>query len=180
MAKKQPPLDFRGVRRKLPPEVFAIGEGVDVDPTDLVDEKTCAGIIHLPDDVAIRVPDHNGTRLELLYTLWGDWITAIGDPDDEHDELYGCMLDATSALQCTNFLFLHGFYRSAIAELRVALELVMIGAYGNLKPAGSASLSVLIGLIGLLGDKRACERTWIGLPGRTCGFLGSSETAIVG
>jgi hypothetical protein len=135
MAKKQPPLDFRGVRRKLPPEVFAIGEGVDVDPTDLVDEKTCAGIIHLPDDVAIRVPDHNGTRLELLYTLWGDWITAIGDPDDEHDELYGCMLDATSALQCTNFLFLHGFYRSAIAELRVALELVMIGAYGNLKPA---------------------------------------------
>jgi hypothetical protein len=46
--------------------------------------------------------------------------------------------------------------------------------------SGSASLSVLIGLIGLLGDKRACERTWIGLPGRTCGFLGSSETAIVG
>ena len=55
----------------------------------------------------------------------------------------------------------------------------------DLKPAeekilGSASLSVLVGLIGRLADKRACERTWIGLPGRTCGFLGSSETAIVG
>ena len=45
---------------------------------------------------------------------------------------------------------------------------------------GSASLSVLVGLIGRLADKRACERTWIGLPGRTCGFLGSGETAIVG
>ena len=45
---------------------------------------------------------------------------------------------------------------------------------------GSASLSVLVGLIGRLADNRACERTWIGLPGRTCGFLELSETAIVG
>jgi hypothetical protein len=27
-----------------------------------------------------------------------------------------------------------GYYRAAMAELRVALELVMIGAYRNLKP----------------------------------------------
>jgi hypothetical protein len=45
------------------------------------------------------------------------------------------MPDAADAFQCAHFLFLHGFYRAAIAELRVALELVMIGAYGNLKPA---------------------------------------------
>jgi hypothetical protein len=127
MANELPHSDFRAVRRKLDPEAFAISEGMDVDPTDLVDEKTWSGITHLPDDVALRVSDHNGIRLALLYSLWGDWITAIGDPD--------CMLDATSAFQCANFLFLHGFYRSAIAELRVALELVMIGAYGNLKPA---------------------------------------------
>jgi hypothetical protein len=44
------------------------------------------------------------------------------------------MLDAADALQCANFLFLHGYYRAAFAELRVALELVMIGAYGNLNP----------------------------------------------
>jgi hypothetical protein len=44
------------------------------------------------------------------------------------------MLDAGDAFQCTTFLLLHGYYRAAMVELRVALELVMIGAYGNLKP----------------------------------------------
>lgn len=77
--------------------------------------------------------DHNGIRLAILYSLWGDWLTAIGDPD-KPDELYGCLLDAADALHRTNFLFLHGYFRAAMAELRVALELVMIGAYGNLRP----------------------------------------------
>jgi hypothetical protein len=71
--------------------------------------------------------------LALLYSLWSDWIEAIGNPE-EPDELFGCMVDAGDAFQCTNFLLLHGYYRAAMAELRVALELVMIGAYGNLKP----------------------------------------------
>ena len=132
MAKNLPLSDFRGVRRKLEPHVFLEG-GEDVAPTDLVDEETWSGITHLPDDVAIRISDHNGLRLALLYRLWGDWITATGDPD-QPDELFGCMVDATSSFQCTNFLFLHGFYRAAMAELRVALELVTIGAYGNLRP----------------------------------------------
>jgi hypothetical protein len=100
----------------------------------LVDEITWAGLTHLPDDVAIRVSDHNGIRLSLLHSLWGDWITAIGEPG-RPDELFNCMLDAADALQCTNFLFLHGYYRAAMAQLRVALELVMIGAYGNLNPS---------------------------------------------
>jgi hypothetical protein len=104
-----------------------------VAPTHLIDEQTWAGITHLPDDVAIRVSDHNGHRLELLHSLWSDWITATGDPE-KPDELFNCMLDAGDAFQCTTFLFLHGYFRAAMAELRVALELVMIGAYGNLKP----------------------------------------------
>jgi hypothetical protein len=133
MARKLPLSDFRAVRHKLEPHEFAISEGQDVAPTDLVDEATWAGIIHLPDDVAIRTSDHNGLRLALLYSLWGDWITATGDPE-KPDELFSCMLDAGDALQCANFLFLHGYYRAAMAELRVALELVMIGAYGNLRP----------------------------------------------
>jgi hypothetical protein len=45
------------------------------------------------------------------------------------------MLDAADCFQCANFNFLHGCYRAAIAELRVALELVMIGAYGSLNPS---------------------------------------------
>lgn len=133
MVRKLPLSDFRAVRHKLEPHDFALSDGQDVVPTNLVDEETWAGITHLTDDVAIRVSDHNGHRLALLYSLWGDWLEAIGDPD-KPDELYGCMLDAADAFQCTTFLFLHGYYRAAMAELRVALELVMIGAYGNLKP----------------------------------------------
>jgi hypothetical protein len=133
MSKTLPLSDFRVVRHKLEPHEFAISEGQDIAPTHLVDEETWAGITHLPDDVAIRISDHNGHRLQLLYSLWGDWITATGDPE-KTDELFGCMLDAGDAFQCANFLFLHGYYRAAMAELRVALELVMIGAYGNLKP----------------------------------------------
>lgn len=133
MAKKLPLSDFRAVRHKLEPHEFALSEGQDIAPTNLIDEETWAGLTHLPDDVAIRISDHNGHRLALLYSLWGDWITATGDPE-KPDELFSCMLDAGDAFQCTNFLFLHGYYRAAMAELRVALELVMTGAYGNLKP----------------------------------------------
>ena len=50
----------------------------------------------------------------------------------------------------------------------------------SLKISGSASLFVLVGLIGRLVDKRACKKTWIGLPGQARGFLRSSGTAIVG
>jgi len=133
MAEKLPPSDFRALRQKLKPEAFLISEGMDVPPTDLVDEGTWFGITHLPDDLAIRTSDHSGLRLALLYSLWGDWLTAIGDPE-KPDELFGCLIDAADAFQCTHFLFLHGYYRAAMAELRVALELVMIGAYGNLRP----------------------------------------------
>jgi hypothetical protein len=90
--------------------------------------------------VALRTSDHHGQELKLLYDLWGDWIEATGDPDQQ-DELFLCMLDAVTAFQCANFQFLHGYYRGALAELRVALELVMIGSYGNLRPADSDYLA---------------------------------------
>ena len=117
----------------LEPHEFAISEGQDVPPSELIDEDVWNGIVHLPEDVSIRISDHNGIRFQLLYSLWGDWITATGDPD-KPDEMFSCMLDAADCLQCANFNFLHGFYRAALAELRTALELVMIGTYGTLKP----------------------------------------------
>jgi len=80
MSQKLPLSDFRAVRHKLEPHEFAISEGEDVQPTNLIDEETWAGITHLPDDVAIRMSDHNGHRLALLHSLWGDWITATGPP----------------------------------------------------------------------------------------------------
>ena len=117
MARKLPLKDFRAVRGKLEPHEFAISEGRDVPPSDLVDPKVWDGIMHLPEDVSIRISDHNGVRLRLLYQLWGDWIEAIGDPG-ERDEMFDCLLEAADCFQGATFNFLHGFYRTALAELR--------------------------------------------------------------
>jgi hypothetical protein len=132
MSKNLALTDFRAVRRVLEPQVFASG-GNNVPPTDLIDSEVWDGIMHLPDDVAIRISNHHGMRLKLLYSLWGDWLEAIGEPDHP-DELFNCMLDAADCFQCMTFDFLHGYYRSAIANLRSALELVIIGVYGNVDP----------------------------------------------
>ena len=51
--------------------------------------------MHLPDDVAIRTSDHHGSQLATLYSLWGDWLEAMGD---QHDELFAGMLDAVRLL----------------------------------------------------------------------------------
>jgi hypothetical protein len=134
MVQRLPLTDFRAARHKLEPHEFAISEGQDVPPSDLVTPEVWSGIMHLPEDVSIRVSNHNGVRLSLLHQLWGDWIEAIGDPDSP-DEMFDCLLEATDCFQGATFNFLHGFYRTALAELRTALELVMIGAYGNLYPA---------------------------------------------
>lgn len=132
--KKLPLTDFRAVRSRLEPHEFALNdEGVDPPPSDRIEQEVWDGIVHLPEDVSIRVSDHSGTRLKLLYGLWSDWIAAVGDPEAP-DELFNCMLDATDCFQCANFNFLHGFYRAALAELRTALELLVIGAYGCLNP----------------------------------------------
>ena len=134
MTKPLPTTDFRAIRNILEPHDFALGtEDDDPPPSDQIDPATWAGIMNLPDDVAIRISDHNGTRLQLLYGLWSDWIGVVGG--DHSDELFNCMLDATDCFQCVNFDLLHGFYRAAISNLRTALELVMIGTFGNLRPS---------------------------------------------
>jgi hypothetical protein len=133
MVKKLPLTDFRAVRCMLEPEDFAISEGQDVPPSDLIEEEVWGSLMHLPEDVSIRISDHNGTRLALLHSLWSDWVQAIGDAD-KPDEIFNCLLDAADCLQCANFNLLHGFYRAALAELRTALELVMIGTHGSRNP----------------------------------------------
>ena len=112
---------------------FALSDGPDPPASDLVDKEVWAGITHLPDDVAIRTSDHNGVRLKLLYSLWGDWTMSAGD-GTAPDELFAAMCDAGDAFQCATFLYLHGLYRSAMSELRVALEQVIMGVCGNLWP----------------------------------------------
>lgn len=133
MTKKLPLSNFRALRSKLEPHEFAISEGQDVSPTDLIKPDIWNGIMHLPEEVSSKISGHNGTRLELLYCLWSGWIVTTGDPE-RPDEIINCMLDAADCFQCATFNFIHCFYRGALAELRTALELVTIGAYGNLCP----------------------------------------------
>jgi len=160
MSKKLPLTDFRAVGSKLESHEFAISEGQDAPPSDLVEQEVWDGILHLPEDVSIRISDHNGTRLKLLHSLWADWVTAVGDPG-KPDEIYNCMLDAADCFQCGNFNFLHGYYRAAIAELRVALELMMIGVYGSLNPTDAKYLAWKKGA-GQLGFT-GCRRPLLGV-----------------
>jgi len=87
--------------------------------------------MHLPDDVAIRTSDHHGSQLATLGSLWGDWLEAMGN---QHDELFARMLDAADCFQASTFDSLHGYYRSALSNLRSGIELVAIGSLGNLTP----------------------------------------------
>jgi hypothetical protein len=123
--------DFRTIRALLPDEVFLLANGPRPGPTDLVVEDVWSGIVHLPDDVALTTSNHHGSQLAALYSLWAGWSEAIGD---DHDELFTSMLDASDCFQASTFDSLHGYYRSAVANLRTAVELVAIGTLGNRSP----------------------------------------------
>jgi len=132
MPKRAPMTDFRATRALLSDEAFALVTGKRSGPTDLVVEDVWNGIVHLPDDVARTTSNHHGSQLAAAYSLWGDWVEAIGD---DHDEMFTGMLDAADCFQASTFNLLHGYYRSALANLRSAIELVAIGSLGNRSPA---------------------------------------------
>lgn len=131
MAKETSFIDFRASRTLMPDDAFLLVSGKRPGPTDPVDEHVWSGIMNLPDDVALTTSNHHGTQLAVLYSLWGDWLEAIGD---DHDELFGGMLDAADCFQASTFDLLHGYYRSALSNLRSGVELVAIGALGMLRP----------------------------------------------
>jgi len=116
--------------------------------------------MHLPEDVSIRVSDHNGVRIRLMHELWGDWLEAIGDPENP-DEIFNCLLEAADCFQAATFNFLHGYYRTALAELRTALELVMIGTYGTLYPNDKDYLEWKDGKTEMFGFTR-CRKRLVG------------------
>jgi len=132
MAKGKSDKDFRSSRELLPDGVLAWVTGDRSRQTDPVRKRVWRGIMHLPDDVALTTSNHHGKQLRILYTLWGTWVEAIGD---DEDALYGAMLDAADCFQSSTFDALHGYYRSALSNLRAALDGVAIGTVGNLAPA---------------------------------------------
>jgi hypothetical protein len=131
MAKRKSVKDFRSTRELLPDEVFMCVTRNRSRPTDLIRKRVWRGIMHLPDDVALTTSNHHGKLLRILYTLWGAWFEAMGE---DQDALYGAMLDAADCFQSSTFDALHGYYRSALSNLRAALDLVAIGTVGNVTP----------------------------------------------
>jgi hypothetical protein len=131
-------IDFRTRRVRLAPSVFLLPEGQKrwPRPSDLVSRKVWNGIMHLPDHVALITSEHHGTELGLLYTLWADWIQVF--EYDDRDELTDAMLDAGDCFQASVFDSLHGFYRSAISNLRSVIDVVAVGTLGKLSPKDDA------------------------------------------
>jgi hypothetical protein len=122
-----PDSDFRAIRKILEPQDFAYGSDTpDPPPADPVDKDTWNGIEILPDDVSIRTSNHHGRLLKSLHDLWGFWVAAV---DEEQDELYVSILDASDEFQAATFNSLHGYYRQSLGVLRNAFETITIGTY---------------------------------------------------
>jgi hypothetical protein len=133
--------DFRTRRVKLPPEAFALAEGPERPPSDLVDHDSWTGITSLPDDVSIRTSDHHGTDLKRAYDAWGDWISLmlalqyLDGPEVTTDTpTVAASFVITDELQSSLYSALCGFYRASIGDLRLALESAMAGLYFTALP----------------------------------------------
>jgi hypothetical protein len=128
--------DFRASRVKLPPEAFALWEGPDSPPSDLIDEQAWRGITSLPDDVSLRTSDHYGTDLKRAYRAWGDWVSLAlaaqyldGDPPKTDTPIVVASFVVTDELQSSLYSALCGFYRASLGDLRLALEGAVAGLY---------------------------------------------------
>jgi len=89
MARPLDTADFRAIRIVLEPDDFAVSNGKPDRPTNLVDKETWHGIVDLPDDVSIRISNHQGAILKELYALQSTWTShAIGDDQHHLDTIY--------------------------------------------------------------------------------------------
>ncbi|MDE2463674.1 MAG: hypothetical protein KGO02_08180 [Alphaproteobacteria bacterium] len=122
MVRKLEATDFRARRMVLEPDDFALSDGMpERAPTDLISSDVWHGIMDIVDDVAISTTSHQGSRIELLYDLWGEWLEImplcciVG---------HG-MLDCADDFAASIVSLVHGFYRQAVGALRSALETMM-------------------------------------------------------
>lgn len=130
--------DFRFVRKKLPPEAFAVHTGVEPEARDLIDQETWDGMVRLPDDVALRTSEQHGAVLRNAYAAWVYWLGMVLDIqsicDPTGDPLAVAVLNATDEFQASAYAALTGFYRQAIGTLRPALEAMLAAAYFKVLP----------------------------------------------
>jgi hypothetical protein len=128
MSKLMPLSDFRARRRVLMRRDFGYAPRPAPPRSDLIDKATWNSIVTLPDDVAVRTSNYQGTTLKLLDDLWGAWVECVGE---KQDCMFPVMLDANDDFQAATYNALTGFYRLSAAALRSALELTTIGAWAQ-------------------------------------------------
>lgn len=117
--------DFRAVRKILEPDDFLLSDGrADPPPTDLIDEDTWHHIMTLPGDVAITTTGYQGSRVSLMCDLNSEWISAIPRTGITGHAMYAIW----NNLEACIFNTVHGYYKTALATLRMALETSVIGA----------------------------------------------------
>jgi hypothetical protein len=132
-------VDFRFSRVKLKPEEFALSEGREVGPTDLISKKCWSGLTSLPDDVSLRTSDHYGSQLQLLYDLWGEWICvayALQQTSNDSAIAYTAG-DAVDYFQGAIHNALMGYYRLGFTSLRAVVENMTIGMLFHMETAQS-------------------------------------------
>lgn len=120
--------DFRARRRVLLKSDFAIAPTREPRATDKIRKDTWNHIFSLPDDVAIRTTNHNGTLIQELSDLTCEWL----DHCDGSDPVMGAvMLDAHDDFDAAVFNAIVGYYRLSNSAMRSALELITIGTWAQ-------------------------------------------------
>jgi hypothetical protein len=117
--------DFRRTRAMLAPHVFALGgDSQDPPPSDLVDKEVWGHLVHLTDDVLLRTTSCQGTTTRMIHEICGQWQEAIPvHPKGMPYALWSPFL-ASEEFEAVAFIAAHGFYRQALSNLRVTLELM--------------------------------------------------------
>ena len=121
---------------------------------DLLPEETWNHLTILPDEVAVRTSNWNGTLIDILNELAGTWPMCLGD--GEHVDLVGLsMIEVINEPEASLYNMLVGYYRQAIDSLRTVLESVSIGAYCHLTAQDNVLQNWLDGTESVKFDKAA-------------------------
>src|ERR1700761_4800947 len=126
MPRYLPPSDFRARRKVLARSDFGIAPGSEPRPSDLIDKKVWQSLVILPEDVAIRTSNHQGTTLAQLDELSSAWVFSTRMPP-YRERMSPVMLDSNDEIQAALYNCLTGYYRFSVGGMRNVLELVAIG-----------------------------------------------------
>lgn len=122
--------DFRRERMLLGAGVFFWPDGEPGawrDPDDLISKAAWDHIVHLTDHAALMTSAHAGSIMDRLRALGEDWTFSWPELGTAPFMEYPSLL-VGEELDALVFNTLHGYYRQALACLRVALEVMAMAA----------------------------------------------------